>query len=227
MKSFIRFFASNHLLANLLTVAILLLGLGSLRTIKRDLYPNVDMGLMVVTTRYPGASPEDVEINVTTRLEDQLKGVDGLHRMTSYSLENISVLNLEIDPDAKDSEKVKRDIREAIGNVAAFPPEVTDNPSIFDVKTENFEVIRVGITGEIPYVLLRRLAKYFEKGLLDIEGVSRVERTGFLAREVKIEVSEEAITEYQLLRPVGGSWGDWGISLDSCRCNIRPYSGCK
>ncbi|MFC1481680.1 efflux RND transporter permease subunit [Candidatus Neomarinimicrobiota bacterium] len=198
MKSFIRFFASNHLLANLLTVAILLAGLNSLRTIKRDLYPNVDMGMMVVTTRYPGASPEDVEINVTTKLEDQLKGVDGLHRMTSYSLENISVVNLEIDPDAKDAEEVKRDIREAIGNVGAFPREVTDNPSIFDVKTENFEVIRVGISGQIPYVLLRRLAKYFEKGLLDIEGVSRVERTGFLAREVKIEVTEEAITEYQL-----------------------------
>ncbi len=198
MKSFIRFFASNHLLANLLTVAILLLGLGSLRTIKRDMFPNVDMGMMMVTTRYPGASPEDVEINVTTKLEDQLKGVDGLHRMTSYSMENISVLNLEIDPDVKDSEEVKRDIREAIGNVATFPPEVTDNPSIFDFKTENFEVIRVGIAGQIPYVLLRRLAKYFEKGLLDIDGVSRVERTGFLAREIKIEVSERAIAEYQL-----------------------------
>ena len=54
---------------------------------------------------------------------------------------------------------MKRDIREGIGNVVAFPPEITDNPSIFDVKTENFEVIRIGITGQIPCVLLRRLER--------------------------------------------------------------------
>ncbi len=60
------------------------------------------------------------------------------------------------------------------------------------------EVIRVGIAGKTPYVLLRRLAKYLEKGLEDIEGVSNVEKTGFLAREIKIEVSSEAMDEYQL-----------------------------
>ncbi|MFC1543273.1 efflux RND transporter permease subunit [Candidatus Neomarinimicrobiota bacterium] len=198
MRSFIRFFAEHHLLVNLLTVAIILVGMRSLMNIKRDFFPNIDLDQMVVTTRYPGASPEDVELNVTNKLEDELKGVDGLNEMTSFSMENISVINLSLDPDSKDKEKIKRDLRDAVGRVSGFPPEVTDLPSIIEIKTENIEVIRVGITGNIPYVLLRRLAKYFEKGLKEIEGVSRIEKIGFLAREIKVDVSQDAMELYQI-----------------------------
>jgi len=111
MKDFIRFFAERHLLVNLLTIAVILLGLYSLTKIKRDMFPHVDLDQLVVTTRYPGASPEDVELNVTNKLEDELRGVDGLELFSSYSMENISVINISIDPDAKGPEKIKRDIR--------------------------------------------------------------------------------------------------------------------
>lgn len=198
MKSFIRFFAERHLLVNLLTLAIILLGLRSLMTIKRDFFPNIDLDQLVITTRYPSASPEDVELNLTNKLEGELKGIDGLEEMTSFSMENISVINISLDPDAKDTEKIKRDIRDAVGRVTALPAEVTDLPSILEIKTENMEIIRIGMTGKVPYVLLRRLAKYFEKGLKDIEGVSRIEKIGFLAREVKVEVSNDAVEEYQI-----------------------------
>ena len=60
MKRVIRFFAERHLLANLLIVVILIIGLGSARTIKRNMFPSVDFGQLMITTRYPGASPEDV-----------------------------------------------------------------------------------------------------------------------------------------------------------------------
>ena len=165
---------------------------------KRDFFPNVDLDQLVITTRYPGASPEDVELNVTNKIEDELKGVDGLDEMTSYSLENISTITVAIDPDAKDTEKIKRDIRDAVGRAQGFPPEVTNAPSIFEIKTENMEILRIGISGDIPYELLRRLAKYFEKGLKNIEGVSNVDKVGYLAREVKVEVSQDAIENYQI-----------------------------
>jgi multidrug efflux pump subunit AcrB len=121
-------------------------------------------------------------------------------------MENISVINISIDPDAKDPEKIKRDIRDAIGRVADYPPEVTDVPSIFEVKTENFEIIRVGLSGNVPYPLVRRLAKFIEKGLKDIEGVSRVDKTGYLAREVKISVSRQSMEDYQIpMRDIVGA----------------------
>jgi multidrug efflux pump subunit AcrB len=198
MKSLIRFFVERHLLANLMIVTLLVLGISSALQIKRDAWPNVDLDELIITTRYPGASPEDVELNITNELEDELKSVDGIDEMTSYSLENISVINIKIEPDEKDKEKVKRDIRDAIGRVTDFPPEITEAPFVFEVKSENFEVLWVGLGGEMPYSELRELAKRFEKKLEEVPGVSRVKKTGFLEREIKVEVLKDAIEEYQI-----------------------------
>ncbi|MCH7573763.1 MAG: efflux RND transporter permease subunit [Candidatus Marinimicrobia bacterium] len=198
MKSLIRYFAQRHLLANLLTFSILVLGYMSLTSMKRDMFPAVDLDELVVTTRYPGASPEDVELNVTNKLENELKSVDGIDIMTSYSLENISVINITLDSGAGDTEKFKRDIRDAVNRVTNFPPEVTDAPAVFEIKTENFEIIRVGMGGSIPYAELAAHARQFEKKLKDIKGVSGVYKTGYLAREIKIEVSQQKMEEYQI-----------------------------
>lgn len=65
MKAFIRFFAQRATFANIITFVIIFLGLGALSVIQRDNFPSVDFDEMVITTRYPGASPEDVELNVT------------------------------------------------------------------------------------------------------------------------------------------------------------------
>ncbi len=198
MKTFIRFFAERHLLANLLTLVIILLGVNSLRQMKRDVTPDVDAGKLVITTRYPGAAPEDVELNITNKLEAELKNVDGVDLMTSYSLENISVIHITLDSDARNTEKIKRDIRDAVGRVTDLPQEVTEAPYIKEVTTENIEIIRVGIAGELPFAELAELAKQFEEKLKDIKGVSRVKKTGYLAREIKVELSQDAMEEYQI-----------------------------
>jgi multidrug efflux pump subunit AcrB len=198
MKSFIKFFATNHLLANLITVIVILLGIYSVMNIKRDMFPSVDLDMVSITTRYPGASPEDVELNVTNKLEKELKNVDGIDKLTSYSLENISVIDILVETDAKDKEKVKRDIRDAVGRVSDFPREVTDTPFIFEIKSENFEIIYLGIGGDLPYSELRELARQFEKKLKRLDGISRVESIGYFEREIKIEVSQDKIEEYQI-----------------------------
>ncbi len=198
MKSIIRFFAQRHLLANLLTFIIIVMGVSSLMSIKRDMFPSIDLDMMMITTRYPGASPEDVELNVTNKIEDELKGVDGLDQMTSYSLENISVINLSLDVNAKDKEKVKRDVRDAVGRVSSFPVEVTDSPHILEIKSENFEVIYVGIAGDVPYKELRDYSQLFEKRLKELDGVSRVEKTGYRGREIEVEISQDAIDKYEI-----------------------------
>jgi multidrug efflux pump subunit AcrB len=72
MSSFFRFFAERHKLANLFVIMVLLMGLSTWLSIKRDQWPDLDLGEMYVTTIYPGASPEDVELNVTNKLEDEL-----------------------------------------------------------------------------------------------------------------------------------------------------------
>ena len=78
MKSFFAFFIKRHLLANLLTIIILLIGLFSLYRINRSELPKIDIGEVIISTFYPGASPEDVELNVTNPIEDEVKNISGI-----------------------------------------------------------------------------------------------------------------------------------------------------
>ena len=84
-----RFFAERHMLANLIVIMTILLGLNTLTRINRELLPNVDFGMMMITTIYPGASPEDVEVNVTNKIEDELKEIAGIDKTTSLSMKNV------------------------------------------------------------------------------------------------------------------------------------------
>ena len=198
MRSLFEFFAGRHLLANLVTLMTILLGLHSLTSIKRDVFPAVDFGELFITTYYPGASPEDVELNVTNKIEEELKEISGIERMTSVSMENISVLDVVIDPDDRDQAGIKREIREAVNRVTDFPKEVDEKPLITELETSIFPVVEVGLSGDVPYHELRELAKEFERSLEALDGVSSVERFGFRDREIKIEVSPNAMREYQI-----------------------------
>jgi multidrug efflux pump subunit AcrB len=198
MKRFFQFFAERHLLAILVTLMIFLLGLNTFRTIRRDMFPEVDFGEMFVNTRYPGASPEDVELNVTNKIEEELKEVTGIKTMTSVSMENISFVDIIIDPNAKDQEKVKTEVRDAVDRVTDLPAEVEDAPLVTELKTTIFPVIEVGIAGDLPYAELRDIAKALEKKLVNVPGVSSVTKLGYLAREIKIEVSPSAMRRYQV-----------------------------
>jgi multidrug efflux pump subunit AcrB len=199
MKSFFKFFAERHILATLITVMIILLGLSTLINIKRDIYPHVDYGLINIMTHYPGASPEDVELNVTNKIEEELKSVTGIERMTSISMENISVIDVFIDMDARNQEKIKTEIREAVNRVTDFPKEVTESPLVTELNTSNqMEIIEVGLSGDIPYKDLREYARLFEKKLKNISGVSRLNRLGYRAREIHVEVSPNAVEKYQI-----------------------------
>jgi len=205
MKAFFRFFVERHILATLITIMIILLGISTLKDIKRDSYPNVSYGVMNIMTRYPGASPEDVELKVTNKIEEELKSVSGIDKVTSFSMENVSVINVQIDVNESDQDEIKNEIREAVAKVTDLPKEVTESPRVTEIKVSLIPIIEVGLTGngdgDIPYGELRNLAKIFEKKLKDVPGVSRVDRFGYRAREIKVEVSPSAIDKYQI--PMG------------------------
>lgn len=199
MQAFLRYFASRHTLANVFTLMVVLLGLGTLTHIQRDNFPSVDLAEMVITTRYPGASPQDVELNVTNKIEEQLKEVDGLKRVTSFSMENISVINVKIDLAAKDMDKVKTDVRDAVSRTSDLPREVDDLPVVREITTATgIPIIEVGLTGDIPYAQLREIARSSEKVLEKIPGVARLRRYGYLDREIHIELRQDSIEKWQV-----------------------------
>ncbi len=198
MQSLFRYFAERHTLAYLLTIIVMLFGLATMLQINRAQYPKVDLGQMVITTNYPGAAPEDVELNVTNRIEDELKSVTDIRRLVSMSMENLSIIIVDIEPDASDPDGVKQEVREAVFRVTDLPEEVTESSLITDIKTSIFPILEVGLTGDMPYPELRELARRFEKKLKDIPGVASVQRYGYRDREVQVEVSPDRIRELQL-----------------------------
>jgi len=189
MESFFRYFARRDLLAYLITFLIVALGIGSLLTIKRDSFPDVEFGEVLISTRYPGAAPEDVELKVTNEIEKELKTVTGIKRYQSWSMENVSLIHVLIDPDERSEEKTVREIREAVSRVTNLPPEVEDSPLVTELSTKSFPMVEVGLTGDLPYPQLRELARRFEKKLENVSGVSSVKRYGYRAREIRVEVN--------------------------------------
>lgn len=199
MKQLLRFFANQPTLANVLTFLIVFLGLSSLSVIQRDNFPSVDLLEMTVTTRYAGASPQDVELNVTNSIEEELKEVDGINKYTSFSMENISIVRIWIDRDVPNTDKVKTDIRDAVSRVSDLPAEVDEDPLIEEITTSKaIPIVEVGLTGAVPYALLRSAAKRAEKALLALPGVGSVTRYGYLDREIKLEVEQDAIERHKI-----------------------------
>ena len=136
----------------------------------------MDLGESHVLTRYPGASPEDVELNVTNKIEEELKSITGIDRITSVSMENVSSIMVVIDTNAKNQAEVKREIWDAVSRVTDFPEEVTDLPLVTENKSSMFPIIEVGVSGvALPYRELREIARHFEKKLEDnVPGIARI-----------------------------------------------------
>lgn len=199
MKSVIRFFANQATLAYVLTFLIVFLGVSALTVIQRDNFPSVDLLEMTVTTRYPGASPEDVELNVTNEIEEELKEVDGIDRYTSFSMENISIIHIWIDREMRDPNKVKTDIRDAVSRVSNLPVDVDEDPVVEEITTSTaIPIIEVGLTGDVPYALLRTVARRAEKALQALPGVRSITKYGYLDREIKLEIAQDALERYQI-----------------------------
>ncbi|MFQ5637077.1 MAG: efflux RND transporter permease subunit, partial [bacterium] len=119
-------------------------------------------------------------------------------RVTSTSMENISFIAVTIESDVENMDDVKSEIREAVGRVTDFPEAVTETPLITDIKTAIFPILEVGISGNLPYREMRGLARRFEKKLKEVPGVSRVQKYGYLAREISVEVSPQKLNDYQI-----------------------------
>jgi multidrug efflux pump subunit AcrB len=182
--SIFRFFLDRPLFVRISLIGLVLLSVLSIRKMQRDSFPQVDLGTMIITTKYLGASPRDVEENVTRLIEDELKGVTGIKTFTSTSQENVSAVVVEIDIDYPDQEEVKDEIRRAVERVTDLPPEVEERPQIRDLKATEFPVLSVGISGSnIDYGILREVAKQVEKDLKKISGVSQVDKYAYRDKE--------------------------------------------
>lgn len=196
MRFLIQFFLKRSLLVNVILVFIIMIAWTSISRMNRNKFPEVDLGKMIITTKYPGASPSDVEQNVTRLIEDELKSVKGIDKFTSISAENVSIITVDIDINYPNSEEVKDEVRRAVDKVSSLPSEVKESPNIRDLKSTEAPVLTVGISGDVDYSELRRIAKIMEKDIKHIKGVSYVDKYAFRDKEFEVDLDPNKLKAY-------------------------------
>lgn len=197
MRTIIKFFAREHLFGNLLTILSLIIGIMALLFIRRDLFPVVDFKTTTINTVLSGASPEQVEKLILNPIEDALREVDGIKKVFSTATESVGVTIVQLDPDARDSEKSNRDIRQAVDSIEDFPSDAQD-PIVKELESSQTPVITVTVSGDIDELQLRDAAEFLYDEISELKGVAKVLKLGLRDREILVEADSEKLKSRQV-----------------------------
>jgi multidrug efflux pump subunit AcrB len=192
MERLVRFFVDRHLLVNVITLAVVALGLIAMLRTNIEGFPEVSMPIYVVTASLPGASARDVETKVTIPIEDELRDLDGLESFTTIVTDNRSVTTIKLNDDTSDDDihKKERDIRNAIESIRDFPEDMRDDPNIFVMEPAKQPILEIAISGDKG--MLPGAAKQVERALLRVEGVGEVKTVGLPDPELRVLMDPEA-----------------------------------
>ena len=146
----------NPLVVNLFLFLIVIIGLLSWQSMPEEMFPVVEKDAIKIITTYDGASPEEVEKQVTIPIEDTLDNLQDIDFYTSKSSESVSSISLRLKPEA-DVDELLRTVRDLVDAIDGFPEEA-EEPEISRVKTR-FPVISVSVYGETRQSLLFSMQK--------------------------------------------------------------------
>ncbi|MBU2501395.1 efflux RND transporter permease subunit [bacterium] len=195
MNGIIRWFAGNHVAANLLMLSICAAGVMSAMSIKQEVFPEIEMDMISVSVPYLGATPAEVEEAVCVRIEEAVQGVDGIKKITSSASEGMGMVMLELDRGV-DKRKALDDVKTEVDRIITFPEE-TEKPVVTLVE-RNQQVIDVFIYGEASERALKIMADNIRDDLLATDTITFAVTDGVRPFEISIEVSEEALRAHGL-----------------------------
>jgi HAE1 family hydrophobic/amphiphilic exporter-1 len=179
----------NPVFATMMMVALLVMGLFSYRQLGIDQFPNVDFPVVVVTTDYPGASPETVETEISRKIEESVNAIAGIKSLYSRSLEGKSFVIAEFELSVP-SAVAMQDVREKVQQVrAAFRPEIKE-PLIQRFNPDDQPIVSIAVRSDIRSVRdLTTLAdQLIVKRLQTVRDVGRATIAGGLKRQINIEL---------------------------------------
>ncbi len=182
----------------LVFVAIVIMGLFSLKKLPIDLMPDIDTNTIMVMTTYSGASAEDIEQNVTRPLENTLNSVEHLKHITSNSRENISIVTLEFEY-GYDIDVLTNDVRDKLSMVSSMLPDDANTPIIFKFSTDMIPIVLLSAQAhESVPGLYKILDENVANPLARVDGVGSVSIGGAPKREVHIYVDPLKLEAYHL-----------------------------
>jgi len=197
MKNILAFFVGRALVVNLISIFIILLGLYAMYTINREAFPNVNLDNIAIGFSYPGASPDEIEQLIITPIEQELKSLDGINKMTSVAFPSNGNINLEVEADSINRSRMVSDVQLAIDQ-AKLPIDLPFDPVVTEIDGRIFPIIQLAVAAPISKLELKRLGDKIQDDLLQIDGVAKVRVQGDRKAELSIIVDPEKLHQHRI-----------------------------
>ncbi|MEY2619176.1 MAG: hypothetical protein RL522_2178 [Pseudomonadota bacterium] len=196
---FTRVSLRNPVLATMVMLALVVLGMFSLQRLQVDQFPNIDFPVVVVTTEYPGASPEVVEVEVTRKIEEGVNAIAGINAIFSRSYEGQSVVIVEFALHVN-GRSAADDVRERIAAVRPLLRTEVKEPRVLRFDPASRSVWSVAVlpdpsrgTAMSPVELTNWADQTLKKRLENVRGVGSVTLVGGTRREVNLYLQPAAL----------------------------------
>ena len=196
MKKVINYFIEYHVAVNVVILAFILFGVLGVSSLKSSFFPLNESHIVQISVTYPGASPQEIEEGVVLKIEDNLKGLAGVERVTSVSRENSGSITVEVEKE-RDIDFMLLQVKNAVDRVPSFPSSM--EPLVVSKQEQIRSTINFALSGEnIPLLTLKKIARQVENDIRAMEGISQIEITGYPEEEIEIAVEENKLLAYKL-----------------------------
>ncbi|MDQ7041245.1 MAG: efflux RND transporter permease subunit [Rhodothermus sp.] len=181
-----------------LTVLLAVGGLVSYLTIPKESFPSIEIPNIIITTVYPGASPEDIESLITKPIEEELQGITGIDEIRSTSTEGVSTIVVEFLPDQITLDEAFQKVRDKVDIAKAKLPEDAEEPNVREIDLSELPIMTINLAA--PYALsrLKEVAENLADELEALPDVLEATVVGGLEREVQVNVDRAALQAYNL-----------------------------
>lgn len=191
----IAWFTYNPVAANLLMVAILLVGLTTALNIRTEGFPAPAPRNVTVSVALDGASPRDVEEGAAVKVEQALNGVAGIQKVTSTVTANEATITVQ-SVDGYSLSTLKENIQSRVDAISNFPTQVSK--TTVSAEQEDRHVIYVQVSGATDLHTLKEAARRVRQELLMLPAISKVTTEGSRKSEISIEISENRLRAFDL-----------------------------
>ena len=181
----IAFMARNSVAANVLMLFLVLAGLAAARNLVQEILPELSLDRVQILVAYPGATPGEIEESIVRKVEEQIRGVEGLDRLEATASEGLGSVIAQFKS-GTDVDRAINEVKAEVDRIITFP-EGAERPQVREI-TSRQNVIRLLVHGDAPERALKELAYDLEEGISSLPEVSLAEVSGARPYEVSIEV---------------------------------------
>lgn len=180
-----------------LTALLVIGGLISYQTIPKESNPSIEIPNIVVTTVYPGASPDDIESLITQHIEQEVQSVNGITEIRSTSTEGVSTVVVEFSPDVSIDDALQK-VRDKVNIAKVEIPAEAEEPIVSEIDVQEFPIMTINLAADYSLARLKDVAEELQDELESITSVLEVDLIGGLEREVQVNVNLNKLQGYNL-----------------------------